>query len=134
MTKYTYSKSGVDINKGNKFIENIKKTIKSDKNKSTKASVIGGFAGYFKLNSLKNSPYLVAATDGVGTKLEIANEMNNHKTIGIDLVAMCVNDIVVTGAKPLFFLDYIATGKLEHPAALNHPEQHHTRRGLAPCS
>ena len=113
MTKYTYSKSGVDINKGNKFIENIKKTIKSDKNKSTKASVIGGFAGHFKLNSLKNSPYLVAATDGVGTKLEIANKMNNHKTIGIDLVAMCVNDIVVTGAKPLFFLDYIATGKLD---------------------
>ena len=113
MAKYTYSRSGVDINKGNKFIENIKKTIKSDKNKSSKASVIGGFAGYFKLNSLKNSPYLVAATDGVGTKLEIANEMNNHKTIGIDLVAMCVNDIVVTGAKPLFFLDYIATGKLD---------------------
>ena len=113
MTKYTYSKSGVDINKGNKFIENIKKTIKSDKNKSSKASVIGGFAGHFKLKSFKNSPYLVAATDGVGTKLEIANDMNNHKTIGIDLVAMCVNDIVVTGAKPLFFLDYIATGKLD---------------------
>ena len=113
MSKYTYSKAGVDITKGNKFIENIKKTIKSDKNKSSKASVIGGFAGHFKLHSLKNSPYLVAATDGVGTKLEIANEMNNHKTIGIDLVAMCVNDIVVTGAKPLFFLDYIATGKLD---------------------
>ena len=113
MTKYTYSKSGVDIDKGNKFIENIKKTIKSDKNKSSKASVIGGFAGHFKLKSFKNSPYLVAATDGVGTKLEIANDMNNHKTIGIDLVAMCVNDIVVTGAKPLFFLDYIATGKLD---------------------
>ena len=113
MAKYTYSRSGVDINKGNKFIENIKKTIKSDKNKSSKASVIGGFAGHFKLKSFKNSPYLVAATDGVGTKLEIANDMNNHKTIGIDLVAMCVNDIVVTGAKPLFFLDYIATGKLD---------------------
>ena len=113
MTKYTYSKSGVDINKGNKFIENIKKTIKSDKNKSSKASVIGGFAGHFKLSGATNSPYLVAATDGVGTKLEIANAMNNHKTIGIDLVAMCVNDIVVTGAKPLFFLDYIATGKLD---------------------
>ena len=113
MAKYTYSRSGVDINKGNKFIENIKKTIKSNKNKSSKASVIGGFAGHFKLKSFKNSPYLVAATDGVGTKLEIANDMNNHKTIGIDLVAMCVNDIVVTGAKPLFFLDYIATGKLD---------------------
>ena len=113
MAKYTYSKSGVDINKGNKFIENIKKTIKSDKNKSSKASVIGGFAGHFKLSGATNSPYLVAATDGVGTKLEIANAMNNHKTIGIDLVAMCVNDIVVTGAKPLFFLDYIATGKLD---------------------
>ena len=113
MSKYTYSKAGVDINKGNKFIENIKKTIKGDKKKSSKASVIGGFAGLFKLNSTKESPYLVAATDGVGTKLEVANDMNNHKTIGIDLVAMCVNDIVVTGAKPLFFLDYIATGKLD---------------------
>ena len=112
MSKYTYSKAGVDINKGNKFIENIKKTIKGNKKKSSKASVIGGFAGLFKLNSTKESPYLVAATDGVGTKLEVANDMNNHKTIGIDLVAMCVNDIVVTGAKPLFFLDYIATGKL----------------------
>ena len=112
MSKYTYSKAGVDINKGNKFIENIKKTIKGDNKKSSKASVIGGFAGLFKLNSTKESPYLVAATDGVGTKLEVANDMNNHKTIGIDLVAMCVNDIVVTGAKPLFFLDYIATGKL----------------------
>ena len=113
MSKYTYSKAGVDINKGNKFIENIKKTIKGDNKKSSKASVIGGFAGLFKLNSTKESPYLVAATDGVGTKLEVANDMNNHKTIGIDLVAMCVNDIVVTGAKPLFFLDYIATGKLD---------------------
>ena len=113
MSKYTYSKSGVDIDKGNKFIENIKKTIKSDKKKSSKASVIGGFAGLFKLNNIKGNPYLVAATDGVGTKLEIANDTNNHKTIGIDLVAMCVNDIVVTGAKPLFFLDYIATGKLD---------------------
>jgi len=113
MSKYTYSKSGVDIDKGNKFIENIKKTIKSDKKKSSKASVIGGFAGLFKLNNITKNPYLVAATDGVGTKLEIANDTNNHKTIGIDLVAMCVNDIVVTGAKPLFFLDYIATGKLD---------------------
>ena len=113
MSKYTYSKSGVDIDKGNKFIENIKKTIKNDKTKSSKASVIGGFAGLFKLNNIKENPYLVAATDGVGTKLEIANDINNHKTIGIDLVAMCVNDIVVTGAKPLFFLDYIATGKLD---------------------
>ena len=113
MSKYTYSKAGVDITKGNKFIENIKKTIKSDKKKSSKASVIGGFAGLFKLNNTRESPYLVAATDGVGTKLEVANDMNNHKTIGIDLVAMCVNDIVVTGAKPLFFLDYIATGKLD---------------------
>ena len=113
MSKYTYSKSGVDIDKGNKFIENIKKTIKNDKTKSSKASVIGGFAGLFKLNNIKENSYLVAATDGVGTKLEIANDINNHKTIGIDLVAMCVNDIVVTGAKPLFFLDYIATGKLD---------------------
>ena len=112
MSKYTYSKSGVDINKGNKFIENIKKTIKSDKKKISTATVIGGFAGLFKLSNIKGKPYLVAATDGVGTKLEIANSMNNHKTIGIDLVAMCVNDIVVTGAKPLFFLDYIATGSL----------------------
>ena len=113
MSKYSYSKSGVDIDKGNKFVENIKKTIKNDKKKTTNESVIGGFAGLYKLSNIKNSPYLVAATDGVGTKLEIANTLNNHKTIGIDLVAMCVNDIIVSGAKPLFFLDYIATGKLD---------------------
>ena len=110
MKKYSYSKSGVSINKGNKFVSEIK-NILNKKNK-IKTQNIGGFAGLFPINKKTKNPVLVAATDGVGTKLEIANKLNKHDTIGIDLVAMCVNDIIVTKARPIFFLDYLATGKL----------------------
>ena len=110
MKKYSYSKSGVSINKGNKFVSEIK-NILNKKNK-IKTQNIGGFAGLFPINKNTKNPVLVAATDGVGTKLEIANKLRKHDTIGIDLVAMCVNDIIVTKARPIFFLDYLATGKL----------------------
>jgi len=108
-----YTKAGVNIDAGNRFVDLIKPIV----NKSFKPGVItdiGGFAGLFSLKSqdVKN-PVLVASTDGVGTKLKIAFMMDKHDTIGIDLVAMCVNDIIVQGATPLFMLDYIATGKLE---------------------
>ncbi len=110
MKKYSYSKSGVSIGKGNKFVSEIKNIL--NKNNKIKTQNIGGFAGLFPINKKIKNPILVAATDGVGTKLEIADQINKHDTIGIDLVAMCVNDIIVTKAKPLFFLDYLATGKL----------------------
>ena len=111
MKKLSYSSSGVSINKGNKFVSEIKKIIRKDKN--LKKSNIGGFSGQFVLDSKIKKPILVGATDGVGTKIEIARMMRDHKTIGIDLVAMCVNDLIVDQAKPLFFLDYISTGKLD---------------------
>ena len=110
MKKFSYSNSGVSIDKGSKFVSEIKNIL--NKNKKIKTQNIGGFAGLFPISKNIKNPILVAATDGVGTKLEIANKLNKHNTIGIDLVAMCVNDIIVTKAKPLFFLDYIATGKL----------------------
>ena len=111
MKKFSYSSSGVSIDKGNKFVSQIKKLIQKDKH--LKKSNIGGFSGQFTLDPKIKKPILVGATDGVGTKIEIANMMNNHRTIGIDLVAMCVNDLIVDQAKPIFFLDYIATGKLD---------------------
>ena len=108
-----YTKAGVDIDAGNRFIELIKPIV----NKSFRPGVItdiGGFSGLFSLKSLDiKNPVLVASTDGVGTKLKIAFMMDKHDTIGIDLVAMCVNDIIVQGASPLFMLDYISTSKLE---------------------
>ena len=110
MGKFSYLNSGVSISKGNKFVSQIKKLIQKDKH--LKKSNIGGFSGQFVLDPKIKKPILVGATDGVGTKIEIANMMNNHRTIGIDLVAMCVNDLIVDQAKPIFFLDYIATGKL----------------------
>ena len=105
MSKYSYSKSGVSIDKGNQFVSEIKNIIK--KNKKNKKSIdqnIGGFAGLYPINKNIKKPILVAATDGVGTKLDLANQLEKHDTIGIDLVAMCVNDIIVTKATPLFFL------------------------------
>ena len=111
--KLSYKNSGVDISAGNRFVRKIKTTLKSTHNKGTIGS-IGAFSALFDPKPYKlNDPILVSASDGVGTKLVIANEMNNHKYIGIDLVAMCVNDIVCQGARPLFFLDYLATGSLD---------------------
>ena len=109
----TYANSGVDISKGNQFAKRIKKIARSTYNKGTMGP-IGAFSALFdpKPYNFKD-PILVAATDGVGTKLSIANEMNSHKNIGVDLVAMCVNDVLCQGAKPLFFLDYLASGLLD---------------------
>ncbi|MBI4209446.1 MAG: phosphoribosylformylglycinamidine cyclo-ligase [Deltaproteobacteria bacterium] len=109
----TYKEAGVDIDKADTFIERIKKSVKATR-RSEVISDIGGFGGLFGLNSARyKEPVLVASTDGVGTKLKIAFLMNQHDTIGIDLVAMSVNDVIVQGAEPLFFLDYFATGKLD---------------------
>lgn len=112
MKKLSYKKAGVDVSKANDLIKKIKPLIKKTK-RSGWVSNIGAFAGFFKpdISKYKN-PIMVAATDGVGTKLLVAKEAKIHNTVGIDLVAMCVNDLVTCGAEPLFFLDYIATGKL----------------------
>ena len=119
MTKrMTYADAGVDIDKASRLVDQIKKIAK----KTHRAGVmgeIGGFGGLFSLNTTNyDQPVLVSSTDGVGTKLKIAFLMDRHHTIGIDLVAMCVNDIVVQGARPLFFLDYLATGKLDNRVAV----------------
>lgn len=109
----TYKSSGVDINAGESFINKIKPLIKST-NRIGSFGQIGGFGGFFDIKAIGyHDPLLVATTDGVGTKLEIAIEINQHDTIGIDLVAMCVNDLIVQGAEPLFFLDYLVTNKLD---------------------
>jgi phosphoribosylformylglycinamidine cyclo-ligase len=108
----TYKDAGVDIDKGNRFIESIKR-ITREAPRSGVLAGIGGFSGLFSLDvSQYENPVLVTSTDGVGTKIMVACMMDKHDTIGIDLVAMCVNDIIVQGAKPLFFLDYLSMGSL----------------------
>jgi phosphoribosylformylglycinamidine cyclo-ligase len=108
-----YQEAGVDIGLGNAFVDRIKPLIRQTHTPGVVAD-IGGFGGLFRLDtSACRRPVLVSSTDGVGTKLKIAQVLGRHDTVGIDLVAMCVNDILVQGAKPLFFLDYLATGKLD---------------------
>ena len=119
MSSLTYQDAGVDINKGNDLIEKIKPIAKSTARDGVLAG-LGGFGAMFELpiNKYKN-PVLISGTDGVGTKLKVAEMLNKHDTIGIDLVAMCVNDLIVQGAEPLFFLDYYATGKLNTDIAVS---------------
>jgi phosphoribosylformylglycinamidine cyclo-ligase len=112
MTGLTYRDAGVDIEAGEELVERIKPLAKSTRTQHVLGS-IGGFAGLCSVPSDIEDPILVSGTDGVGTKLKLAFELERHDTIGIDLVAMCVNDIITVGARPLFFLDYFATSKLD---------------------
>ena len=102
-----YKDSGVDIEAGNAFVEKLKK----------QAPTIGGFGGMFKVPSGYEEPILVSGTDGVGTKINICRVANDYTTIGQDLVAMCVNDVITSGAKPLYFLDYVSTKKIDENVA-----------------
>jgi len=117
-TPLSYKDAGVDIDAGNKLIDHIKPHAARTK-RSGVVDGLGGFGALFEIPERYQSPLLVSGTDGVGTKLKLALEMNKHDTIGIDLVAMCVNDLIVQGAEPLFFLDYYATGKLDIETAEN---------------
>jgi phosphoribosylformylglycinamidine cyclo-ligase len=116
-TKNTYKKSGVNINLADRFVDHIAKISKKNvkkKNKYLNKDNIGAFGSTFDISKIKiKDPLIVSSTDGVGTKIDLANKFNKFDTIGIDLVAMCVNDLIVQGAKPLFFLDYIAIGKIK---------------------
>ena len=118
-SKSRYTEAGVNIDKANELIRNIQPLVSSTFKRGV-ITEIGGFAGLFALDSSRyRQPVLVSSTDGVGTKIKIAIQAGIHDTVGIDLVAMCVNDIIVSGAKPLFFLDYFATGSLESGVALD---------------
>ena len=111
----SYKKSGVNISLANKLVNYISSNLSKKCQKKILKSLgqIGGFGSLFDISKLKiKDPVIVSCTDGVGTKIDLANKFKKFDTIGIDLVAMCVNDLIVQGAKPLFFLDYIAVGKL----------------------
>lgn len=105
----TYKESGVDIEKGDLFVERISKMVRSTYNKQ----VVSGVGGFCALYALDPEKYLASSTDGVGTKIKLAIDLGMHETIGIDLVAMCVNDLICSGARPLFFLDYFASSNLD---------------------
>src|SRR6476661_10219217 len=109
----TYADAGVDIDAGNRLVDAIKPLAKSTRRPGAEAS-LGGFGALFDLKAAGyDDPLLVSTTDGVGTKLKVAIETGIHDTVGIDLVGMCVNDLLAQGAEPLMFLDYFATGKLD---------------------
>src|SRR5438046_419968 len=110
MPGLTYEKSGVSIDAGSELVHRIKKMVRGSK---ASARAIGGFSGFFPLPKKYGSLLLSGCCDGVGTKLKIAFLLNKHDTVGIDLVAMNVNDLICVGARPLFFLDYFACGKLD---------------------
>ena len=116
-SKNSYKKSGVNIPLANKLVTHITKLSRKDVKKtrgSLNKDIIGGFGSLFDISNINiKDPVIVSCTDGVGTKIELANKFKTFDTIGIDLVAMCINDLIVQGAKPLFFLDYIAVGKLD---------------------
>ena len=116
-TQNSYKKSGVNISLANKlvnYISNVSKKNVKKRNDSFNKEVIGGFGSLYDISKLKiKDPVIVSCTDGVGTKIDLANKFKKFDSIGIDLVAMCVNDLIVQGAMPLFFLDYIAVGKLD---------------------
>ncbi len=117
-TPLTYRDAGVDIDAGNDVVERIKPLVR----RTMRPEVLGGvglFGGLFDLSNRYREPVLVSGTDGVGTKLILAKQLDRHDSIGIDLVAMCVNDVLVQGAEPLFFLDYFATGKLDVETTVN---------------
>ena len=104
-----YREAGVDVEAGRAFIEQIRRLVQSTHRPEVMGG-LGGFSGFFQLPSGYQEPVLVSGTDGVGTKLKLAQILNKHQTVGVDLVAMCVNDVLTSGAEPLFFLDYLATG------------------------
>ena len=118
MSQISYKDAGVDIDAGNSFVENIKPLVKATKVEGVLGG-IGSFAGAFELPQGFNEPVMLAATDGVGTKLKLAIDSGIHNTVGIDLVAMCVNDLICNFGTPSFFLDYYATGKLDVNVATN---------------
>ncbi len=118
MSQISYKDAGVDIDAGNSFVENIKPLVKSTKIEGVMGG-IGSFAGAFELPKGFKEPVMLAATDGVGTKLKLAIDSGIHNTVGIDLVAMCVNDLLCNFGTPSFFLDYYATGKLDVNVATN---------------
>lgn len=106
-----YRQAGVDVEAGRAFVETIRSLVEGTHRPGVLGG-LGGFGGYFELPEGYSQPVLVSGTDGVGTKLKLAHMLNRHNTVGIDLVAMCVNDVLTSGAEPLYFLDYLATGQL----------------------